>query len=77
MFKHKYNISRLSYFHLLTSNFLTHVLALVRVGNIVGAQRFHLLYLTAIPRLITMGLKPEEVVAKFEVSLTKFTGLDR
>ncbi len=48
---------------------MTHVLALVRVGNIVGAQRFHLLYLTAIPRLITMGLKPEEVVAKFEVSL--------
>ncbi len=76
MFKQNYNISS-PCFHLLTFSFVIPVLALVRVGNIVGAQRFHLLYLTAIPRLITMGLKPEEVVAKFEVRLPKFTGLDR
>uniref|UniRef100_A0A5K3EUG7 Rod_C domain-containing protein n=1 Tax=Mesocestoides corti TaxID=53468 RepID=A0A5K3EUG7_MESCO len=39
--------------------------SVVKIGNILGKQRLHLLYWTVIPRLLAMGLKPDEVVAKF------------
>lgn len=43
------------------------LVAAVEIGRILGHQRFHLLYLIVIPRLLSLGLAPAEVLAKFEV----------
>ncbi|VDK21315.1 unnamed protein product [Taenia asiatica] len=45
--------------------------SVVEIGRIPGHQRFHLLYLIVIPRLLSLGLAPAEVLAKFEDPLLK------
>ncbi|CDS41971.1 conserved hypothetical protein [Echinococcus multilocularis] len=43
----------------------------VELGRILGHQRFHLLYLIVVPRLLSLGLAPAEALAKFESPLLK------
>ncbi|KAL5111026.1 hypothetical protein TcWFU_010205 [Taenia crassiceps] len=43
----------------------------VEFGRVLGRQRFHLLYLIVVPRLLSLGLAPAEVLAKFEDPLLK------
>ncbi|KAL5971906.1 hypothetical protein TSMEX_000297 [Taenia solium] len=45
--------------------------SVVEIGRILGHQHFHLLYLIVIPRLLSLGLAPAEVLAKFEDPLLK------
>ncbi|VDM26871.1 unnamed protein product, partial [Hydatigera taeniaeformis] len=40
--------------------------SVVEIGKVLGHQRFHILYLIVIPRLLSLGLGPGEVLAKFE-----------
>ncbi|VDL59307.1 unnamed protein product [Hymenolepis diminuta] len=47
----------------------------VELGRILGVHRSHLLYLSVIPRLLTLGLKPEEILAKFEPPLRSSAAL--
>nr|CDS33356.2 hypothetical transcript [Hymenolepis microstoma] len=47
----------------------------VELGKILGVHRPHLLYLSVVPRLLTLGLKPEEILAKFEPPLRSSVAL--
>ncbi|KAM7538370.1 hypothetical protein Aperf_G00000072457 [Anoplocephala perfoliata] len=54
---------------------LTNIDLAVELGRILGNHRSHLLYLSVVPRLLTLGLKPEEILAKFEPPLKSFAAL--
>ncbi|VDO04384.1 unnamed protein product [Rodentolepis nana] len=49
--------------------------SVVELGKILGVHKPHLLYLSVVPRLLSLGLKPEEILAKFEPPLRSSAAL--